>query len=327
MNNKLKNIKYQILTATLLVYGYFGFYPFQFQLPIYYQANAVTHSTLGEIQFKGSGIGKTRAPPKWLHAAIVNSDFDIELEFQTTQINQDGPARILTISKDLKHRNITIGQKGTDLVIRINSKLSNQNGYPPYRFENVLKLHEWQKVHLSITSEKLNITVNKAPPVSNYLPENPISRWSPEYRLAIGNEFTNNRPWLGKIRQLVIKSGGKRFGYMREGRLYFPEYLVLKDVSYHLIPFSERDYGVKSIIDWTINLLGFVPFGFLIVLFSKDKIPVVKAMLICGLLSLSIEIGQLFIARRVTEVEDVILNTLGGLLGALIGKYYKETNK
>jgi glycopeptide antibiotics resistance protein len=32
--------------------------------------------------------------------------------------------------------------------------------------------------------------------------------------------------------------------------------------------------------------------------------------------------GQLFIAERVTELDDIILNTLGGTLGALLGILY-----
>ena len=36
------------------------------------------------------------------------------------------------------------------------------------------------------------------------------------------------------------------------------------------------------------------------------------------LLSLSIEVTQLFLATRATDIDDVILNTLGTLLGAAI---------
>ena len=40
---------------------------------------------------------------------------------------------------------------------------------------------------------------------------------------------------------------------------------------------------------------------------------------LCASVSLGIETGQLFFAGRVTETQDLILNTLGGALGAWVG--------
>jgi VanZ family protein len=310
--------------VALLTYWYFGFHPFHFQLPIEIKKNTASFHQSDGIQFNGLGIGYSLGSPKWLKSAIAESKFDIKLEFQTAKLDQKGPARILTISKDLHHRNLTIGQDGADLILRIRTLLSNQNGYPPYRIKDVFIDKKWQRLHISITPDKLNISLNNTVHVANFVPHNPISQWSPNYQLALGNEFTNNRSWQGIIRHVVIRSGKQQIDYAKKENLFFPEYLVLGNASYNLIPFSEDAKTFKPIVDWVINLLGFIPFGFFIMIFTKNRLTVFKAVSICALLSLSIEIGQLFLIRRSSEIEDIILNTIGGFLGILSGLHYRQ---
>ena len=60
------------------------------------------------------------------------------------------------------------------------------------------------------------------------------------------------------------------------------------------------------------NIIWFIPFGFLLpILFGSGK----KAILYTLLLSIAIEAFQFIFGTGVTEVEDLILNTLGGALG------------
>lgn len=60
------------------------------------------------------------------------------------------------------------------------------------------------------------------------------------------------------------------------------------------------------------NIIWFIPFGFLLPgLWNTGK----KAILYTLLLSLVIELLQFVFGTGVTEVEDLILNTLGGAMG------------
>ncbi len=310
--------------VALLTYWYFGFHPFKFQLPFEIKKNSISFHQSDGIQFNDLGIGYSLAPPKWLKSAIAKSKLDITLEFQTAKFDQKGPARILTISKDLHHRNLTIGQDGADLILRIRTLLSNQNGYPPYRIKDVFIDKKWQRLHISISPDTLTISVNNIDHIANFMPQNPISQWSPNYHLALGNELTNNRSWQGIIRHAVIESGGREIDYAKKENLFFPEYLVLVNASYNLIPFSRDVISFKSLVAWVMNLLGFIPFGFFIMIFTKSRLTVFKAVSICALLSLSIEVGQLFLVRRYSEIEDIILNTLGGFMGILSGLHYRQ---
>ena len=93
---------------------------------------------------------------------------------------------------------------------------------------------------------------------------------------------------------------------------------------YNLMPFQEiRRYieyramiGIPSVI---INLVGnvvaFMPFGFLLPMMSPKERRVFMIFLLSLELSLIIEVIQLFSHVGSFDVDDLILNTAGGLLG------------
>ena len=68
-------------------------------------------------------------------------------------------------------------------------------------------------------------------------------------------------------------------------------------------------------INFPGNIIMFLPVGFFAALFS-DKPRWWKSTLLTAALSLFIEVFQLFVSRG-TDVDDLILNTMGGLLGYL----------
>jgi glycopeptide antibiotics resistance protein len=72
------------------------------------------------------------------------------------------------------------------------------------------------------------------------------------------------------------------------------------------------------------NVLLFVPWGFLlfISLYTVDR-PTLQTYILTVLLAFSFSLGiegwQYFLPSRVADINDVIWNTLGGMLGALLG--------
>ena len=71
------------------------------------------------------------------------------------------------------------------------------------------------------------------------------------------------------------------------------------------------------------NILAFMPLGFFIpLLFSKYNN--LKRIFLLGLISsLAIELVQLFVGYNVTDIDDVIYNTIGSILGLLCFKVFK----
>ena len=71
------------------------------------------------------------------------------------------------------------------------------------------------------------------------------------------------------------------------------------------------------LINIVSNVLIFVPFGFALPFLWKKNRKLKRTLLFCFLLTLSIETAQLFIGRSV-DVDDIILNFIGGASGALL---------
>ena len=75
------------------------------------------------------------------------------------------------------------------------------------------------------------------------------------------------------------------------------------------------------------NVVVFMPFGFFLPLVSEHKIKFFKVFITAFSLSLSIELIQLISKVGSCDVDDLILNTLGGLLGYWCFCIYKNMNR
>lgn len=83
-----------------------------------------------------------------------------------------------------------------------------------------------------------------------------------------------------------------------------------------LIPFAGWEDGLKERM---LNVILFLPFGFLLPVIWERFRTLLPAALAGLLLSLAVELSQLF-TFRVTDVNDLIGNTLGTVLGFLLAK-------
>jgi len=97
--------------------------------------------------------------------------------------------------------------------------------------------------------------------------------------------------------------------------------VTFQDVNYstsNFVPFTEMfryDFGSRLFIKNILgNMLLFIPFGFFLGYYLKLKKPI-SILLMCLLVSGTIEVTQLIIGR-VFDVDDIILNLLGGMVGA-----------
>ncbi len=82
---------------------------------------------------------------------------------------------------------------------------------------------------------------------------------------------------------------------------------------------------------WQINIIGnilmFVPVGIVWPCCYKKLNTVLKAFAACVGYTLFIEVTQLFLYERHSDVDDIILNSIGGLLGALIYFFVKRIKR
>ena len=73
-----------------------------------------------------------------------------------------------------------------------------------------------------------------------------------------------------------------------------------------------------------LNIIAFMPFGFLVPMISPSYSKWYKTVGLGFLFSLSIEVSQLFTLYRATDINDLLTNTLGTLLGFL---FFRLLNK
>ncbi len=139
--------------------------------------------------------------------------------------------------------------------------------------------------------------------------------------------------WGGRVLFLIYLAGLCYFLFFAEN---YGRVIGQEKYRYNLIPFREierfwtyrRELGVHSIYNLAGNVLGFVPAGFFIPVLWKNKRGFLFTVCVTFQMSLLVEILQLAFRVGSFDVDDLILNTLGGILGylllTLVGKWRKH---
>ena len=96
---------------------------------------------------------------------------------------------------------------------------------------------------------------------------------------------------------------------------------------YNLKPFTEIQRYINNVdrigkINVFINLLGnvvcFMPLGFVIPILINRKWGIFRMCIMCCLSSVSIELLQLISKTGSCDIDDIIMNTSGGVLGYIL---------
>jgi glycopeptide antibiotics resistance protein len=92
------------------------------------------------------------------------------------------------------------------------------------------------------------------------------------------------------------------------------------DLSINIIPIVDIINGLKTTV---LNIILFIPLGFLLPLIWHNFRSAKNTILFGFGLSLVIEISQIF-TYRATDIDDLITNTAGTLLGYLIAGFVND---
>ncbi len=92
-------------------------------------------------------------------------------------------------------------------------------------------------------------------------------------------------------------------------------------------PWDDFSWSYSYFSDIAINLFGFMPLGFFMCLFLSEVVAIFSwkkklllTIFICFILSISIELIQVYIPTRDSQLSDLICNTLGGAVGGIFAK-------
>jgi VanZ family protein len=306
-----------MLTASL--YMAVGLYPYHFTLPsIAIADNTAAFLPEGGLAFRppGPGIARADEPPAWLASAVATDHLDIVLRVRPASSQQYGPARIMTLSFDRRLRNLTVGQDGAALIFRLRTPRTDLNGTPPIQVAGVFEETRWTELVFSIRPYRLTIKVEGQVVREEDLPARPLANWDPSFRLALGNEITNNRQWLGEIEIAQVSTPSMIVDYTSRNVLQIPSNIFVSTSDPRLLPLKYLDMH-----DAVINVLGFMPLGFFLGPGRRDRKPFLLGLIVIFSTSLTIESLQFFTVNRQPSVDDLLMNTLGGMLGWIVGRW------
>lgn len=119
------------------------------------------------------------------------------------------------------------------------------------------------------------------------------------------------------------------FKYVRPYELFSPDRFYTRNIN--LIPFSGYISRRKMLEDVLVNLFLYAPFGFLLSMKSKGKKYSWLLLIIPVATSILFESLQYILSLGGTDITDVIMNTLGAVLGfcfySVTAQIFKNSEK
>ena len=135
--------------------------------------------------------------------------------------------------------------------------------------------------------------------------------------------------WGGRVLFLIYLAGLCYFLFFAEnyGRIFGQE-----NYRYNLIPFKEierfwnyrEELGIYSFFNLAGNILGFMPAGFFIPMLWEERKGFWFTTCVAFEMTLLLELLQLIFRVGSFDVDDLILNTLGGILGYFLLKLVEK---
>jgi O-antigen ligase len=193
------------VVATLVLIGALSA-PSDLLNPTHGATNAVTQTPDGALAFPAPGEVRSTVAPVELYEALGASEaFSIELWAATDDADQDGPARLVTSSRGIVHRNVTLGQEGDALVVRIRTSDTDWNAIDDEL--TVPEVFADDALHHLVVSTDLGSTAVWVDGELRWRgggPGGSLVSWNHTYPLLLGNEATGDRPWLGTLAGVTI---------------------------------------------------------------------------------------------------------------------------
>ena len=170
------------------------------------------------IQWRGGALAVTSpvvissAGPATKITDACQETNEITLEAWICPVNttQDGPARVVTFSSDPSNRNFTLGQgvssSGPSDVYdsRVRTTEQTDNGLPSLSSPSgSLTARLTHVVFTRDASGVARIYINGVEKVHGSVGGS-FSNWDEAFHLALANELTGDRPWLGEFRRVAI---------------------------------------------------------------------------------------------------------------------------
>jgi len=159
----------------------------------------------GRITLSGTSRLRSIESARVLNAAIQKSGaVTVEVWLRPADVNQSGPARIVTLSRDPGVRNLTLGQDGHRFDVRLRTQSTSENGIPSLSTpDQTVTTTLTHVVYTHDQGGQTSLYVNGKQVASRVIPGD-LSGWAQDYHLILGNEATGDRPWQGDLHLVAL---------------------------------------------------------------------------------------------------------------------------
>jgi hypothetical protein len=326
------------LCATLAVIGWAGLRPFDLGRP-----NRVARLGPGLRFEDGGGMALSPGPVRW---TADSTAVGLELRFRAEPPRRGADGVILALLGGPVRSLFGIRQEGLDLVVW--DLVTNPDGerwFNDFRLAGVVRPGLVQHLLLGSAGGRPRFFVDGAAVEPDGGFGIPFARPGEalEGRLALGSSPSWQAPWRGDLLGLWLYASwplaedarwraaapgpaagaGLVFAAGAAAGLELPRYYREPEPRVLMLP-SVADWSEGWFVrDALLNLLGFVPLGLFVVasMPSRRRVAVVVAVLAGGLASLGIELAQALMVERNSSLLDLLLNTAGTAVGALLAPW------
>lgn len=202
--DQFADIYLKLLIIYVFILGGFLLWPFDFFLSVKNNARWIENSN--GIEFLKIGqVVSNYSNREFYDRLVKGNGLTIELWLQTENLNQTGPARILSYSIDTALRNFTVGQWRDQLVVRLRTTKTNLNGTSPQLIiADTFNSISFQHLVITYDLSEQKVYINGEQKARSDVLKGNFSNWDQSCNLAIGNEVTGDRPWKGKIYYVAV---------------------------------------------------------------------------------------------------------------------------
>jgi hypothetical protein len=151
-------------------------------------------------------IRSEQAPKRLIDAIRKSHAVTLEAWITPADTDQSGPARIVTLSSSTSLRNLTLGQDKKRFEVRLRTTGADANGMPSLATKG--SPAGKRLTHVAFTRDaagRSKIYIDGKPMGAQDVGGD-LSNWDVNFRLALANELTSDRPWRGTFHRVAIYS-------------------------------------------------------------------------------------------------------------------------
>jgi len=159
----------------------------------------------GKLEVRTPTRIRSERPADKIIAGVKKSNaITLEAWVQAAKIDQSGPARMLSLSKNTNERNFTLGHDEAAVEVRLRTSKTSKNGIPA--LPSPKKSFSTGLTHIVYTRDsrgQARLYINNKQ-TANKSVAGDMNNWDGSFTLNLANEASSDRPWLGSYHLIAV---------------------------------------------------------------------------------------------------------------------------